>query len=129
MSDQKDDFLRFMALDAWQMARKTPEVPNDPSRHSPLKRRVLLARLLLQADPTWLVDKASIIETLKTFIVFRKAEFYVSLLEDTKRMALLDGEDALALREYVETVGSKLAVDTVCKTFFAPPPPPPPASA
>ena len=75
VSDQKDDFLRFMAVDAWQMARKTPEVPNDPSRHSPLKRRLLLARLILQADPTWLVDKASIIETLQTFIVLRKAEF------------------------------------------------------
>ena len=30
----------------------------------------------------------------------------------------------MALREYVEKVGSKLAVDTVCNTFFAPPPPP-----
>ena len=39
-------------------------------------------------------------------------------------MALLNGEDALALHEYAEKVGSKLAVDTVCKTFFAPPPPP-----
>ena len=76
----------------------------------------------MQADPTWLVDKASIIETLKTFIVFRKAEF--TLLEDTKRMALLESEDALALRAYAEKVGSKLEVDTVYKTFFAPPPPP-----
>ena len=39
-------------------------------------------------------------------------------------MALLNGEDALALREYAEKVGSKLAVGTVCKTFFAPLPPP-----
>ena len=43
VSDQKDDFLRFIAVDAWQMARKTPEVRGDPSRHSPLKRRMLLA--------------------------------------------------------------------------------------
>ena len=78
----------------------------------------------MEADPTCLVDKASIIETLQTFIVFRKAEFYVTLLEDTKRMALLNSEDALALREYTEKVGSKLAVDTVWKTFFAPPQPP-----
>ena len=124
VSDQRDDFLRLKAVDAWQMARKTPEVRDDPSRHSPLKRRVLLTRLLLEADPTWLVDKASIIETLQTFIVFHKAEFYVTLLEDTKRMALLNSEDALALREYTEKVGSKLAVDTVWKTFFAPPQPP-----
>ena len=78
----------------------------------------------MEADPTWLVDKASIIKTIQTFIVFRKADFYVTLLEDTTRMALLNSEDALALRECAEKVGSKLAVDTVCKTFFAPPPPP-----
>ena len=124
VSDQKDDVLLFMAVDAWQMARKTPEVPNDPSCHAPLKCRLLLARLFLQAGPTWLVEKASIIETLQTFIVLRKAEFYAPLLEDTKRMALLDGEDALALREYAEKMDSELAVATVCKTFFAPPPPP-----
>ena len=124
MSDQKDDFLRFMAVDAWQMSRKTPEVPNDPSCHAPLKCRLLLARLFLQADPTWLVDRASKIETIQTFIVLRKAESYVPLLEDTKRMALLDGGDALALREYAEKMGSELAVATVCKTLFAPPPPP-----
>ena len=93
MSDQKDDFLRFMEVDARQMARKTPEVPNDPSCHALLKHRLLLARLFLQADPTWLVEKASIIETLQTLIVFRKAEFYVPVLEDSKRMALLDRSD------------------------------------
>ena len=124
VSDQKDDFVRFMAVDAWQMARKTPEVPSDPSCHAPLKRRLLLARLFLQADPTWLVDKASIIETLQTFIALRKSEFYVPLLEDTKRMALLNLDDAQALRAYAEKTGSEFAVATVCKTFFAPPPPP-----
>ena len=124
VSEQKDDFLLFMAVDAWQMARKTPEVPNDPSCHAPLKCRLLLARLFLQAGPTWLVEKASIIETLQTFIVLRKAEFYVPLLQDTKRMALLDGGDALELREFAEKMGSELAVATVCKTFFAPPPAP-----
>ena len=89
--------------------------------HAQLKRRLVLARLL---DPTWLVEKVSIIETLQTFIVLSKAEFYVQLLEDTKRMALLDGKDALELRWYSEKMGSELAVATVCKTFFAPPPPP-----
>ena len=78
----------------------------------------------MQADPTWLVEKVSIIETLQTFIVLSKAEFYVQLLEDTQRMALLDGKDALELRWYSEKMGSELAVATVCKTFFAPPPPP-----
>ena len=82
-----------------------------------------MAKLLLEADPTWLVEKASIIETLQAFIGLRKAEFYGPLLEETKHMALLNIEDAVALREYAENVGSKLAVDTVCKTFFAPPPP------
>ena len=128
VSDQKDDFLRFMAVDAWQMARKTPEVPNDPSCHSPLKRHLLLARaarLFLKAEPTWLVDKASIIETLKTFIVFRKAEFYVTLLEDTKRMALRDSADALALREYAEKVAASSRW-TRCARRFSPRPRPRP---
>ena len=128
VSDQKDVFLRFMAVDAWQMARKTTEMPNDSSCHSALKRRWLLARLFLQADPTWLVAKDVIIETLQTFIALRvrKAEFYVPLLEDTKRMALLNIEDAQALREYanLKKIGSNLAVATICKAFFAPPPPP-----
>ena len=55
VGQQKDDFLHFMTVDAWQMARMIPEVPSDPSPHSPLKRRWLLARLLLQADPNWLL--------------------------------------------------------------------------
>ena len=123
MKQQKDDFLHFMAVDAWQMARKTPEVPSDPSPHSLLKRRWLLARLFLQADPTWLVAPDDIIKTLRTFITLRKAEFYVPLLEDTKRMQLLKTEDAQALCEYAKEIGSDLAVATMCKAFFAPPPP------
>ena len=107
VSGQKDDFLCFIAVDAWQMARKTPEVRDDPSRHSPLKRRVLLAKLLLESDPDWLVEKASIIEFLQAFRVLRKAEFYGPLLEDTKRMALLDGEDALALRAFTKSEPSQ----------------------
>ena len=72
--------------DAWKMASKTPEVPNDPSRHCPLKRRFLLARLLLAADATWLAEKALVVEALKTSLVFRKAEFYRPLREDKTRM-------------------------------------------
>ena len=105
------------------MARKTPEVPSDPSPHSPLKRRWLLARLFLQADPTWLVAKDDILKTLRTFITLSQAEFYVPLPED-KRMKLLKPEDAEALRDYAKKIGSDLAVATICKTFFAPPPPP-----
>ena len=94
--------------------------------HSPLKRRWLLARLLLQADPNWLLAPNDIIETLRTFITLRKAEFYVPLLED-KRMQLLKPEDAVALREHAEKIGSNLAVATISRVFFAPPPPPPEA--
>ena len=78
----------------------------------------------MQADPTWLVAPDDIIKTLQTFITLRKAEFYVPLLEDTKRMQLLKLEDAQALREYAEKIGADLAVTTICKAFFAPPPPP-----
>ena len=124
VKEQPGDFLHFMAVDAWQMARKTPEVPSDPSPHSQLKHRWLLARLFLQADPNWLVTPNVIIETLRTFITLRKAEFYVPLLEDTTHMKLLQREDAEALRKYAEEIGSDLAVATICKVFFAPPPPP-----
>ena len=78
----------------------------------------------MESDLDWLVEKSSIIETLQAFIVLCKAEFYGPLLEDTKCMALLDNEDALALRVYSEKVGSKLGAEMVSKTFFAPPPPP-----
>ena len=120
-SDQKDGFLRLITVDAWQMARKTPEVPNDPSCHSPLKRRLLLARLLLASDATWLAEKALVVEALKTFIVFRKAEFYRPLLEDTTRMAMLDANDKAQLRAYAAEVGSSMALGMVDKAFFASP--------
>ena len=127
VSDQKDDFLHFMAVDAWKTARKTQEVPNDPSCHAQLKRRLLLARLFLQADPTWLVEKVSIIETLQTFIVLSKAEFYVPvvpLLEDTKRMALLDGGDALELREFARRRWAASSRWPRCARRFSPRPRP-----
>ena len=115
VSDQKDDFLRFIAVDVGQMASKTREArdASNTSPHAPLKCRVLLAKLLLEADPTWLVEKASIIETLQAFIVFRKPEFSCPLLDDAKHMAMLDSEDALALRAYAEKVGSKLAAEVM----------------
>ena len=67
VSGEKDraGFDRFIAVDAWQMARKTQdsghggqEVCDDPSPHSPPKRRVLLAKLLSEADPKWLIEPA-----------------------------------------------------------------------
>ena len=79
VSSEKDraGFLRFIAVDAWQMARETPEVRDDPSPHSPLKRRVLLAKLLLEADSKWLIEPALrvIVEAVEAFIVHRKLEF------------------------------------------------------
>ena len=127
VGQQKDDFLHFMTVDAWQMARMIPEVPSDPSPHSPLKRRWLLARLLLQADPNWLVTRDDILKTLRTFITLRKAEFYVPLLEDKTRMQLVGREDAVALCDYARDIGSDLAVATISRVFL--PPPPPPAEA
>ena len=82
-----------------------------------------LGEAVLAGGPDLLVEKAGIIETLQTFIVLRKAELYVPLLEDTKHTALLYVEDAQALLEYAEKMGSELAVAKVGKTFFAPPPP------
>ena len=76
VSGEKDGFLLFIAVDAWQMARETPEARDDPSPHSPLKRRMLLAKLLLEADPTWLIEPAHIIEALQAVIVYIKSEFY-----------------------------------------------------
>ena len=52
-----------------------------------------LGEAVLAGGPDLLVEKAGIIETLQTLIVFRKAEFYVPVLEDSKRMALLDRSD------------------------------------
>ena len=120
-SNEKDGFLRFIMADAWQMASKTQEVPNDPSCHSPLKRRLLLARLLLAADVTWLAEKALVVDALKTFIVCSKAEFYRPLLEDQTRMAMLDANDKVQLRANAADMGSELAVKLVDKAFFAPP--------
>ena len=37
VSDQKDDFLRFIAVDAWQMSRKSSEARDDPSRRRPTR--------------------------------------------------------------------------------------------
>ena len=105
--NNKADFLSFITVDAWQMARETPEVHDDPSPHAPLKCHKVLAKLLLEADPTWLVEKASIIEALKSFIVFCKLELYGPLFNDAKRMDLLDCEDALALRAYAEKHGGR----------------------
>ena len=107
--------------DAWKMASKTPEVPNDPSRHCPLKRRFLLAKLLLAADAMWLAEKALIVEAIKTFIVFRKAEFYSPLLEDKTRTAILDENDKVQLRAYAAAVGSLMALGMVDKAFPASP--------
>ena len=101
------------------MANKTPEVPNDPSRHSPLKRRWLLARLLLAADAKWLTEKGLIVEALKTFIVFRKVEFYGPLLADENRMKILDDDDKVQLRTHAASVSSPMAVDMVNKAFPA----------
>ena len=120
-SSEKAGFLRFIMTDAWQMASKTPEVPNDPSRHCPLKRRFLLAKLLLAADATWLAEKGLIMEALKTFIVFRKAEFYSPLLEDKTRMRILDDNDKVQLRAHEATVGSPMAMGMVDKAFPASP--------
>ena len=95
-------------------------MPNDPSCHSPLKRRWLLARLLLAADAKWLTEKGLIIEALKTFIAFRKVEFYGPLLADENRMKILDDDDVKnELRTHAATVGSPMAVDMVNKAFPA----------
>ena len=40
-------------------------------------------------------------------------------------MQLLKPEDAEALREHAEKIGSDLAVATISRVFFAPPPPSP----
>ena len=118
VSHEKDGFLCFIMTDVWQMARTTPEVPNDPSRHSPVKRRWLLSRLLLAAAATWLAEKGLIIEALKTFIAFRKVEFYGPLLADENRMKILDDVDVKnQLRTHAATVGSSMAVDMVNKAF------------
>ena len=96
-------------------------MPNDPSRHSPLKRRWLLARLLLAADATWLKEKGLIVEALKTFIAFHKVEFYGPLLADEKRMKILADDDDVKneLRTHAATVGSQMALDKVNKAFPA----------
>ena len=120
-SDETGCFLTYIMADAWKMARKTPEVPNDPSCHSPLKRRWLLARLLLAADATWLAEKGLVVEALMTFIICRKAEFCSPLLEDKTRMAILDENDKVQLRAYAVDMGSELAVQLVNKAFFASP--------
>ena len=124
-SSEKEGLLHFITVDGWRMARKTPEARDDPSPHSPLKRRVLLAKLLLEADPTWLVEKASIIEALQAFIVCQLPQVRVlwPAARRAKRMALLTSEDALELRAYVENVGSKVAAEMVGQKVFAPPPP------
>ena len=118
-SNEKDGFLRFIMADAWQIASKTPEVPNDPSRHCPLKRRLLLARLLLAADVTWLAEKALGVDALKTFIVCSKAEFYSPHLKNPTSMAMLDANDKAQLRAYAANVGSSMALGMVDKAFFA----------
>ena len=46
-SSEKEGLLHFITVDGWRMARKTPEARDDPSPHSPLKRRVLLAEAAL----------------------------------------------------------------------------------
>ena len=121
-SSEKDGFLHFIMTDVWLMANKTPEVPNDPSRHSPLKRRWLLARLLLEADATWLNEKGLVVEALMTFIACRRVEFYGSLLADENRMKILADDDEVQdrLRVRAVMVGSEMALDKVNKAFPLP---------
>ena len=52
-----------------------------------------MAKLLLEAEPTWLGEKALVVDALKIFIIFHKPDFYGQLLDDTKCMAMLDGND------------------------------------
>ena len=80
-----------------------------------------MAKLLLAADATWLAEKTLIMEALKTFILFRKAEFYSPLLEDKTRMKTLDDNDKVQLRAYAATVGSPMAKGMVDKAFPASP--------
>ena len=74
--------------------------------------------MLLEADPTWLGEKALVIDALKTFIVFLKPEFYGPLLDDTNCMKLMDGNDQVQLRAYEKKVGITLAVGMVDKVFL-----------
>ena len=78
-----------------------------------------MARLLLEADPTWLADKGLVMEALMTFIICSKAKFYSPLLEDKTRTAILDENDKVQLRAYAATVGSSMALGMVDKAFFA----------
>ena len=44
VEQQQDDFLHFITVDSWQMARMIPEVPSDPGRPvAPLAAQVPLA--------------------------------------------------------------------------------------
>ena len=105
------------------MARETPEVRDDPSPHAPLKRRMLLAKLLLEADPTWLIERALFIKALQAFIGFCRSEFYGPLLDDKKRTDLLEGNDKVQLRAHAVSVGSTVAVGLVDNAFSASPVP------
>ena len=66
-----------------------------------------LGEASLGGGPDLARREASIIEALKSFIVFCKLELYGPLFNDAKRMDLLDGEDALALRAYAEKHGGR----------------------
>ena len=78
---------------------------------------MVLAKLLLEADPTWLIEQALIIEALKSFIVFCKLELYGPLFNDANRMDMLTGNDKVQLRAYAVAVGSTVTVGWVDKAF------------
>ena len=80
-----------------------------------------MARLLLEADPTWLADKGLVMEALMTFIICSKAKFYSPLLEDKTRMKMLEENDKVQLRAYAVDMGSELALQLVDKAFLASP--------
>ena len=87
----KHDYLRFITLDAWPMARAEAELVGDNNADAPWCRRTRLFQVLLEQG--WLFSQLAVSDALCFLMQHRRKEYYMRILKDEARLALLTSAD------------------------------------